>query len=294
MHSDLLIATLNAPTSFFHNTDTGIIANRFNQDMDLIDMKLPMSAIGFVGSRLTILQITPEVLAKLTRINLSAASLCLIKAIFLCVVGKYFAITMPFLMLIVWLIQGYYLRTSRQVRLLDIEAKSPLYSHITETVDGISTIRAYRWQTGFQETCHRHINNCQKPYYLLMCLQQWLALVLDLVVMVMAVVLVAITTSFSDIFSPGQVGVALNLVLTFSEALSQAITSWTALETSIGAITRVLTFKDMPSESRPWAIEPPAIHDWPSHGAIVFDKVTAAYQFVAISLMSLLRIPAVY
>lgn len=49
LHSDLLKATLNAPYSFFQKTDSGVTANRFSQDMDLIDMKLPMFAIGFTG-----------------------------------------------------------------------------------------------------------------------------------------------------------------------------------------------------------------------------------------------------
>ncbi|KAJ5544757.1 hypothetical protein N7535_006857 [Penicillium sp. DV-2018c] len=258
LHSDLLKATLNAPYSFFQKTDSGATANRFSQDMDLIDMKLPMFAIGFTG----------------------AASLCLVKAILLCVVGKYFALTMPLLLLIIWSIQRYYLRTSRQVRLLEIEAKSPLYTHFTETLAGVSTIKAYHWQSQFQQTCDEHINYSQSTYYMLLSIQQWLSLVLDLLVALIAIVIAVITTCFHHKFSPGDIGVALNLVLTFNDALAQAITSWTQVETSIGAVTRVQQFQDTtPTEHRQGATElPKSVHGWPSRGAIVFDQVTACHS----------------
>ncbi|MAD85040.1 MAG: hypothetical protein CL912_18935 [Deltaproteobacteria bacterium] len=45
-------------------------------------------------------------------------------------------------------IQKYY-RTSRQVRILDLEAKSPLYTHFIETLSGLPTIRAFGWSSSF-------------------------------------------------------------------------------------------------------------------------------------------------
>jgi ABC-type multidrug transport system fused ATPase/permease subunit len=198
------------------------------------------------------------------------------------VVGKYFAATIPFLLLAIWLIQRYYLRTSRQVRLLDIEAKSPLYTHFSETIAGISTVKAYRWQNRFQQTCDEHINNAQRPYYTLLSIQEWLACILDLVVAVMAVILVSITTFFSTKFTPAEIGVGLNLVLTFNSALAQAITSWTQLETSMGAVDRVQQFRDTtPSEHRPWG-RPAPPHDWPNQGVILFDRVTACHGFASL------------
>ncbi|OKO98398.1 ABC transporter C family member 8 [Penicillium subrubescens] len=187
---------------------------------------------------------------------------------------------MPLLLAVIWFVQRYYLRTSRQVRLLEIEAKSPLYTHFTETIAGISTIKAYHWQSQFQQTCDEHINNTQRTYYMLLSIQQWLAFILDLLVAVMAVVIVSITTCLHDKFSPGEIGVALNIVLTFNDALAQAITSWTQVETSIGAVTRVQRFRDTtPTELRQGATETlQSVHDWPSRGAVVFHQVTACYS----------------
>ncbi|QGA21216.1 hypothetical protein EYB26_008926 [Talaromyces marneffei] len=258
MHSDLLRATLGAPFSFFLKTDTGTTTNRFSQDINLIDMDLPIASINFAAN-----------------LSMSIFSLAI-----LCIAGKYLAITVPFLGLAVFFLQLYYLRTSRQVRLLDIEAKSPLYTHFIETIGGIATVRAYGWESIFQDECEQKLNQSQKPFYMLMCIQIWLTLVLDLIVGIMAVILMATTTSLKDNFSPGSVGVGLNLVLLFGLSLKNCIRSWTQLETSIGAVSRVKSFvADTPSENRhlgttEWI--PP--QEWPSQGAIIFEEVTATHS----------------
>ena len=83
----------------------------------------------------------------------------------MCLSAGYFAATVPPVILIVWgrfdvvrpnfkltcclVLQKYYLRTSRQMRLLDLEAKSPLYSHFIESLAGLVEIRAFGWGENF-------------------------------------------------------------------------------------------------------------------------------------------------
>ncbi|KAJ5709213.1 ABC transporter integral membrane type 1 [Penicillium malachiteum] len=111
LHSDLLKSVLSAPFSLFQETDSGAIMNRFSQDMQLIDFRLPVTALNFV----------------------EALSLCIVSLVILCVVGKYITIALSFILLAIWVLQHGYLRTSRQVRLLDIEAKALLFSQFQET-----------------------------------------------------------------------------------------------------------------------------------------------------------------
>ncbi|KAI8264025.1 ABC transporter [Colletotrichum sp. SAR11_239] len=173
----------------------------------------------------------------------------------------------------------YYLRTSRQVRLLDIEAKAPMYTHFLETLKGVATIRAYGWESNFEAQASALLNRSQKPHYMLACIQQWLALVLDLVVGALALIVVAMATSLTDKFTPGAVGVAMVLVLGFNSDLAVTIKNWTALETSIGAVSRIREFaNETPSEERELGSNgfPPA--GWPLKGAIKFENVTAGYS----------------
>jgi ATP-binding cassette subfamily C (CFTR/MRP) protein 1 len=163
-------------------------------------------------------------------------------------------------------------------RLLDIEAKAPLYTHFLEIMQGISTVRAFNWESQFQEQNQKKLDFSQKPFYMLFCIQQWLTLVLDLIVGAIAVILAASTTSFNDNINVATIGVGLNLVLTFNQDLGQTIISWISMETSIGAVSRVQTFvQDTPSEERQVCRLLPE-NGWPSRGLVKFENVTAGYR----------------
>ncbi|KAJ5675249.1 uncharacterized protein N7477_005183 [Penicillium maclennaniae] len=255
MHSYLLKTTLSAPFNFFQKVDAGLTTNR--QDLELIDMNLPLDAVN------TSMSFTN----------------CVVQLILLCIMGKYLTVTVPVLAVVLFFVQNYYLRTSRQVRLLDIEAKSPLFTHFVETMQGISVIRAMRWQNPFQERLEELLNQSQKPFYMLYCIQQWLQLVLDCIVMALAIILVTLVVSLKDQFSAGAIGVALNLILSFNQDLMILIKMWTSLETSIGAVSRVQDFvASTPLEDQGQESLGPPPAQWPSRGKIEFKDVKATYN----------------
>ncbi|PKK47316.1 hypothetical protein CI102_9091 [Trichoderma harzianum] len=254
LHDDLLKATLGAPYHFFHTTNTGSITNRFSQDMDLIDMALPVNAITFT----------------------TAAASCLVQLVIICIVGKYLAATIPALVLVLFAVQQYYLRTSRQLHLMDTEAKAPIYKLFLETIEGVATIRAFGWSAAFHKRQYAVLNDSQKPLYMLASIQQWLALVLDLIVGGLAVVIIASATSTASSVSAGALGVALVLVLQFSSLLTQCVQSWTKPETSIGAVARVQEFiKNTPSKA-PGTLSLPI--NFPQRGVIRCDSLTSSYS----------------
>lgn len=205
----------------------------------------------------------------------TGATSCAVQLIILCVLVKYLADVIPVLAAALFLVQRYYLRSSRQVRLIDIEAKVPLYNHFIETMGGVLTIRAFRWEAEFREKHAKILDQAQRPFYMLYCIQLWLQLILDLIVGALAVVIVAVATLVANSLSAGDLGVALVLILQFNSSLTQTIQSWTRLETSIGAVARVQQFVQ---ETHP---EPAGVaalsSDWPSRGAVCFQNVVAHY-----------------
>lgn len=104
LHHDALTTLKRAHMSFFSETDQGKIVNVFSQDMNLIDTELPSALLNGVMS----------------------VSMAIGQAAVLATTSPYLAISYPFLIGFLWTIQHFYLRTSRQLRLLDLETKSPL------------------------------------------------------------------------------------------------------------------------------------------------------------------------
>jgi len=255
LHKKLLGSVSHAPLSFFASTDTGQIINRFSQDLSVVDMELPIAGLILVFNLFT----------------------AIIQAAVICVSAKYFAIALPFVTFVVYLLQKFYLRTSRQIRLMELEAKAPLYSNFLETLGGLVTIRAFGWTEEMDKRNKVLLDTSQRPFYLLLCIQRWLALVIDLTVAGMAVILVALIIQFRKGADAGFVGVALVNIMSFSMTLAALVQHWTAVETSLGAISRIKSFaENTPTENN--AQETSKVpSDWPAQGSVVVSNVSAAY-----------------
>ncbi|KAI8944427.1 P-loop containing nucleoside triphosphate hydrolase protein [Xylaria longipes] len=254
LHSSILKSALNAPMLFLAQTETGVLVN--SQDLRLADMTLP-SAITNIAFQL---------------------GQCIVATVLAATAVGYFATVLPLVIFVLYLIQRFYLRTSRQLRLLELETSAPLFSHFIESLSGLVTIRAFGWTEEYTNKTNRLLDQSQKPFYLLLCIQRWLVLVLDLVVAGLAVLLVGLAVALRSRINPGLLGIALVQLPSLSHALTALVQFWTLLETSLGAIARIKDFSDTTPEEAiaQESSEPPS--NWPSHGAVTFESVSACYE----------------
>ena len=125
------------------------------------------------------------------------------------------------------------------------------------------------------------LDAAQKPFYLLLCVQRWLSLVLDLIVAALTVLLVGAAIALRSRVDPGLLGIGLIMMIDLGEVLSKLIQNWTLLETSLGAIARIKEFaEDTPNEERGHSTartfeQPP---EWPSRGEIKFVDANISYD----------------
>ena len=92
---------------------------------------------------------------------------CIVQAIFLCISAPYIAAGIPFFLGTFYVLQKFYLQTSRQLRALDIEAKAPLISQFLDTLRGLTTIRAYGAGQAHEINLFHMLDLSQRPFYLL-------------------------------------------------------------------------------------------------------------------------------
>ncbi|KIX97801.1 uncharacterized protein Z520_06579 [Fonsecaea multimorphosa CBS 102226] len=256
LHRTLLDTVTNATYLFLAKADVGVLLNRFSQDMTLIENQLPTG-----------------VLCTTIYLFWTVGSLALI-----CNGSRWMALTVPAVLLTLFFIQWIYLRTSRRLRVIELELRSPLYSHFLETIKGLNSIRSLHWERQFTESMIKKLDDSQIPYYLLYCAQRWLQLVLDLVIAALALIVMTLSVNLRTSTNPGSLGLSLNNILSFNEILSTLLQYWTLLEISLGSIARIREFEtDTPEEKTPSIraqIPPP----WPTHGSIELRNVTAGYS----------------
>jgi ABC-type multidrug transport system fused ATPase/permease subunit len=211
-------------------------------------------------------------------LTVSGAVSCIVQLVLVALGSGYMAATFPLLIPVLYFVQKFYLRTSRQLRFLDLEAKSPLYQQFTETLEGVATIRAMGSQEWFEQDFLSRLDESQKPYYFLLCIQRWLMLVLDMVVGATAVVLVALACATRS-SSAGSLGVALTTILAMNSQLQNLISAWTQAETSLGSVARTKEYEaKTPNENLPMAQHPEAGDEsWPM-GTIKISSLTIKYR----------------
>jgi ABC-type multidrug transport system fused ATPase/permease subunit len=104
LHHAALRTVVGASLRFFTKTDAGVVTNLFSQDMTLIDTELPQALLNLMISIFVVIGMAAVVITS----------------------SPYIVIGYPFLIALLWVVQRFYLRTARQLRLMELEAKSPL------------------------------------------------------------------------------------------------------------------------------------------------------------------------
>lgn len=221
LHEQMLDATMHATLGFLTSTKTGNVLNRFSQDTTLFAKVLPSYLFR------TMYMFFSSVV--LVAIILSSAS--------------FMSAALPAIVVAIYFIQSFYLRTSRQLRHIDLEEKAPLYTYFCETAEGVLYIEAFGWRSKSMANGYRLLDNSQQPYYLMQCIQQWLILVLGLLTAVIAFVLVSIVVWGEKGTSGPAVGLSFLSVLSFQRTLAVLLEAWTGSETSVAAIARLEQFK---------------------------------------------------
>ncbi|TGJ80985.1 hypothetical protein E0Z10_g7773 [Xylaria hypoxylon] len=256
LHNKLLKAVINATFVLISKIDTGDLINRFNQDLLFVDIRLPVDLLNTVSALLDIVAQT----------------------ILITVAAIYVLAAVPVVFVALFLIQHVYLRTSKQLRHLDLQSKAGLQAKTSETYAGLATIRTHGWQSMMLAELRESLDRTQEPSYLLLVVQSWLRLVLSFLVAGLSVVVVGVAVATRRSASGGAIGVAFLNLVTLGTGLTNLISSWTSLEISLGAIARIDSFeRDTPGETK--VSSPVGVSaNWPEKGELKVESLHASYD----------------
>lgn len=256
IHQRFVDKVMSATLPFITATNTGAILNKFCQDMTLVGQLMPQELMTVIYVLEIVVQHTVLIAAG----------------------AQYAGLMIPVILVIIYYLQLFYLQSSRQMRMLDLESQTPLYTKISESTAGLEHIRAFGWEDEILDKVYEHSDNAAKPFYYLYTIQRWLMLVLNGLGFVMAVVLVAISLSFTQTTTGPSLGLALIGASEYGACVEALVMYWTGLETSLGAVRRIKAFvEDTPTEVDKPTARPPAAN-WPSRGRVVLTDVSCAYS----------------
>lgn len=153
LHGSVLRSVLKAPMSFFDTTPTGRILSRFSKDMFTVDNEIADFVDLFV---FIVLQL-------------------LVVMISIVVITPYFAVALPFLGFLYIRAMNYFRQVSRETKRLESVARSPVYAQFSETLGGLSTIRAYGKSSKFITSFGNLLDLNSRTIYCNKASDRWLA-----------------------------------------------------------------------------------------------------------------------
>ncbi|KAJ1550603.1 hypothetical protein HK405_000209, partial [Cladochytrium tenue] len=157
LHNLMLENVLRLPQSYFDTTPLGRILNRFSKDVYTVDEILPRVFQGFFATLLRVL------------------SVLVVNAI-----GNWvFIIIVVPLGTLYMFFQRYYLCTSRELKRLESTTRSPIFANFQETLNGVSTIRAYGQSQRFITSNEDRVDYHLRAYYPSVSSNRWLAVRLE-------------------------------------------------------------------------------------------------------------------
>ncbi|XP_047457991.1 ATP-binding cassette sub-family C member 4-like [Mugil cephalus] len=255
LHNNMFNAILRTSIHFFDVNPIGRILNRFSKDIGYLDSLLPWTFVDFI-------QVFFQV------VGVIAVAALIIPWILVPVV--------PLLVVFLFL-RCYFLQTSRDIKRLESTTRSPVFSHLSSSLQGLSTIRAFRVQQRFQQMFDEYQDLHSEAWFLFLTTSRWFAVRLDGICSVFVTITAFGCLYLRDGLEPGAVGLALSYAITLTGMFQWGVRQSAEIENMMTSVERVVEFADLESEA-PWVMDKQLPSDWPSTGSISFDRVNFSYS----------------
>ncbi|KAJ1567224.1 Multidrug resistance-associated protein 4, partial [Cladochytrium tenue] len=253
----MLHSVFRSPMKFFHDNPHGRLMNRFSKDLGLSDEMLPLTFFDFIQCAFMILG-------------------TLVIAV---VVIPYILVSVPFIGVLFYYLRKYYLMTQRQIKRYEAVTRSPVYSNIPSTLEGLSTVRAFSSEKRFLDRFMDYQNENTRIFFCFLSSARWLGVRLDLLsaffLAMIAFVAVGLRVANAGL-SAGVVGLLLSYALQLMGLLQWAVRQSAEVENYMVSVERILEYTTLPSEAPSHTdVIPP--ENWPERGDVELRNMSLQY-----------------
>jgi ATP-binding cassette subfamily C (CFTR/MRP) protein 1 len=280
LHDQSFLSLLQAPTSFFDTTPIGRIMNRFSKDQEIIDTQLG------------------EMLRQFVSMFIGAISVF----IMMCILEPEFTAALLPCAVLYGYYQHRYRRANRELKRLDAISRSPLFAHFSETLTGLSTIRAYKLQQNFIEANADKMNAQNRPHYIVLVDERYIGVRLETIGALIVFCAAVIIVIQRDTFDPGLAGLSLSYALQITSAFFWLVRQSVEAENSMNSVERSKYYTSQ-IEHEDLTVESGEVHnskalvpvssrvlvekaqnrahvdkDWPSKGKIEINQLEIRYR----------------
>mmetsp|Transcript_147214 Transcript_147214/g.257148 ORF Transcript_147214/g.257148 Transcript_147214/m.257148 type:complete len:1341 (-) Transcript_147214:757-4779(-) len=255
LHERALRNVMAAPMSYFDTTPTGRIINRFTGDLQELDFLLPLMFNQHVNMSFILL--------------FSVIAILIAAWWFIGIVVVVYGLYMIFAKI--------YTMSSLELRRLHNISKSPVMSHFQETLQGLSSIRAYRQQDKFSNEFATRLDISNATYFAERMSFEWMRFRCNQLAAVMIGGAAFCLVIIRENMDPSLAGLALSQAVLFVVTSSQATEFYIQSTNAMACVERLSAFDDIPKEETESNHQAPP-QGWPSMGMIEIQDLSARYR----------------
>lgn len=185
------------------------------------------------------------------------------------------ALPVPIIILVMYGFQYMYFHILQVLHQRNLDALEALYSIFSETVAGVTHIRAFHGQEAQMARFYPILDHSKITHYHQLLIRNWsrVAINLFLIILVTLFLLMALHNNVP----PYAVGLVMYLFVEMSEMLDHTLTQTTNLQVLNNSLVQMRdAVHKMPIGPQQEFVEPPA--DWPATGIIEFNDASIKYK----------------
>ncbi|XP_059169113.1 multidrug resistance-associated protein 1-like [Physella acuta] len=176
-------------------------------------------------------------------------------------------------------LEQYYIRTSCQLRRITSKNRSPVFAHFSETLSGLTVIRAHRQQLRFTQDSHMKVDFFQRPMMIMYAANKWMQTRLDIITYILIAGVTLFTISNRGEVAPGLISLAITFILSITNNIALVTRMSSNLESNIVSVERIQEYSRIKNEAH-WILPDDSRLSgvWPLNGNIEFVNYSARYR----------------
>jgi len=191
LHNKMFESVIRSPVLFFDKNPVGRILNRFTKDIGCMDELLPTTFFDVIIIFLT----DTGVLFLVGRVNMWL----LLPVILLFILFYYF--------------RRYYMESARDVKRLEATTRSPVFTHLSSSLIGLTTLRAHKAETIFQGIFDSSQDIHSSAWYMFLATTRWFGILLNWICVIYVAGVTDACVALRDAMSPSAAGLAISSAL---------------------------------------------------------------------------------